>query len=127
MRIDIDQIKLNGDTALANHSTISRKIIAKILGESNKLLSNRQFLRKIVVGEEIMDYISDIPGFNIIPLTPKTKPDILLEMGSIAGITVYRDYTYKMKVDEVLFFNEKTELPFYNNYLRQKKLERILK
>lgn len=122
MEINIKEIE-NNKPSVALLDYMPRKIITEINKTRNIYLQQGNYYDKCVVGLDIILYLEDSNSF-ILTFSDNQE---LEYVGNLMGIKIYRDNTYKIKGNELFFFDDENQLPFRKSYQRMKKLERILK
>lgn len=123
MKIDLKKLEGECPQGELLSSFVPRRIITEFIKERNK----NQLFTKVVVGLEIEIYLMDTSGYMFRDIAIEwSNINILEEVGKIMGVSVYRDNTYQIKSDEFFLFDNEDNLPFTKQYLRGKKLERIL-
>ena len=121
MLIDIENIITKYKFAIDAETSysVARKIILHIISNNKKPHYN------VVVGNEIIMFFTLLDNYHSNEYTSESNKYIH-RIGQIFDLNVYSDRTNSLKENEIIFFNEESELFFVKKYLRLEKMKRLI-
>jgi len=123
MRIDTNKI-FKKYSAQENYRTTYRDFVNKEILSAIHIEALKHTYTNIIVGVEILDYLVDS---NMFHYNGFDNPNIntVERIGSLYGLSIYKDNTYHIKDDEVLFFDKIKNLSFIKKFIRNQKINRL--